>query len=240
MTRQPQAPTDELNTSAKKVSMSGGHVNKTADPLHGDRQQLIEEAAETMHDAYEEAAVREGWETQERSRKPWSEVPEANKRTMLVAVEAALAVFEKAQAPTDEEREDMIAWLMRDQGHDLSPLGRDYTDAEIADMLRRPAQTEPTVDEREALSNFLFSVYEHGSQPNALREADAILSFLASIRPAQTEPTDAQIEVIADSIESFFEEHVHMARRLCPDVWKRDLALVVLKAAFTAGQEGQS
>ena len=55
--------------------------------------------------------------------------------------------------------------------------------------------------------------------------------------PAQTEPTDAQIEVIADSIESFFEEHIHMARRLYPDVWKRDLALVVLKAAFTAGQE---
>ena len=50
----------------------------------------------------------------------------------------------------------------------------------------------PTNDEREALSNFLFSVYEHGSQPNALREADAILSFLASIRPAQTEPTDEE------------------------------------------------
>ena len=29
-----QAPTDELNTSAKKVYMSGGHVNKTADSLH--------------------------------------------------------------------------------------------------------------------------------------------------------------------------------------------------------------
>ena len=53
----------------------------------------------------------------------------------------------------------------------------------------------------------------------------------------QTEPTDAQIEAVADSIESFFEEHVHMARRLYPDVWKRDLALVVLKDAFTAGQE---
>lgn len=54
------------------------------------------------------------------------------------------AFIEKAQAPADEEREDMIAWLMRDHGDDLSPLGRDYTDAEIADMLRRPAQTEPT------------------------------------------------------------------------------------------------
>ena len=65
-------------------------------------------------------------------------------RSLLVTGEINPGSFEKAQAPTDEEREDMIAWLMRDQGDDLSPLGRDYTDAEIADMLRRPAQTEPT------------------------------------------------------------------------------------------------
>ena len=39
-------------------------------------------------------------------------------------------------------------------------------------------------DERRALSEFLFTVYDHGTQPNALREADAILSFLASRRPA--------------------------------------------------------
>ena len=58
------------------------------------------------------------------------------------------AFIKKAQAPTDDEREDMIAWLMRDHGDDLSPLGRDYTDAEIADMLRRPAQGEPTDGER--------------------------------------------------------------------------------------------
>lgn len=52
-----------------------------------------------------------------------------------------------------------------------------------------------------------------------------------------SEPTDTQIEAIADIIEAFFEERIHMARRLYPDVWKRDLALVVLKAAFTAGQD---
>ena len=46
----------------------------------------IEHLCEVMHDAYEAAAVQEGWETQERSRKPWSEVPEANKATMRVAV----------------------------------------------------------------------------------------------------------------------------------------------------------
>lgn len=54
------------------------------------RAQLVEKACEVMHDAYESAAVNNGWETQARSRKPWSEVPEANKATMRVAVSALL------------------------------------------------------------------------------------------------------------------------------------------------------
>lgn len=51
---------------------------------------FIEECCEVMHDAYEKAAVGAGWETQEKSRKPWSEVPEANKVTMRVAVGALI------------------------------------------------------------------------------------------------------------------------------------------------------
>lgn len=43
-----------------------------------------------MHDAYEAAAIRAGWETQQRSRVPWSQVPEANKETMRAAVRALL------------------------------------------------------------------------------------------------------------------------------------------------------
>jgi aminoglycoside/choline kinase family phosphotransferase len=50
----------------------------------------IETACEVMHDAYEEAANATGWETQKASRKPWAEVPEANKETMRVAVSALL------------------------------------------------------------------------------------------------------------------------------------------------------
>lgn len=53
----------------------------------------------------------------------------------------------------------------------------------------------PAARDREALSEFLFTVYEHGTQPNALREADAILSFLASRRPAQA-PTDEEREAL--------------------------------------------
>lgn len=50
----------------------------------------VERLCEVMHDAYEQAAIGAGWETQKASRKPWSDVPEANKATMRVAVRALL------------------------------------------------------------------------------------------------------------------------------------------------------
>jgi len=54
----------------------------------------VERLCEVMHDAYEAAAVEQGWQTQERSRKPWSEVPEANKATMRAAVTALIDYLE--------------------------------------------------------------------------------------------------------------------------------------------------
>lgn len=50
----------------------------------------IDHLCEVMHDAYEKAAAGAGWETQEASRKPWADVPEANKTTMRAAVAALL------------------------------------------------------------------------------------------------------------------------------------------------------
>jgi hypothetical protein len=50
----------------------------------------VERLCVVMHDAYEAAAVQAGWETQARSRKPWADVPEANKATMRAAVTALL------------------------------------------------------------------------------------------------------------------------------------------------------
>lgn len=47
---------------------------------------LTERLCEEMHDRYEAAAVEAGWETQQRSRVPWVDVPEANKATMRAAV----------------------------------------------------------------------------------------------------------------------------------------------------------
>lgn len=48
----------------------------------------VDRLCEVMHDAYGEAAAKAGWETQERSRKPWADVPEANKAAMRHAVHA--------------------------------------------------------------------------------------------------------------------------------------------------------
>lgn len=59
-------------------------------------EEQVEAMCEVMHDAYERAAASEGWETQERSRKPWAEVPEANRRTMRVAVRAVLEAAREA------------------------------------------------------------------------------------------------------------------------------------------------
>jgi hypothetical protein len=50
----------------------------------------VEQACIIMHDAYERAATETGWETQARSRVPWSQVPEANQQTMRIAVRALL------------------------------------------------------------------------------------------------------------------------------------------------------
>lgn len=47
-------------------------------------------ACKIMHDAYELAAIKHKWSTQERSRVPWEDVPEENKRTMRAAVTAVV------------------------------------------------------------------------------------------------------------------------------------------------------
>jgi hypothetical protein len=53
-------------------------------------EDLVESLCHVLHDAYEAAAAKAGWETQARSRVPWEDVPEANKVTMRAAVAALL------------------------------------------------------------------------------------------------------------------------------------------------------
>ena len=56
---------------------------------------LLEEACIAAHDAYEAAAHEAGWATNPQSRKPWAEVPEANKAAMRAGIGAALALIEQ-------------------------------------------------------------------------------------------------------------------------------------------------
>lgn len=65
----------------------------------------IERACEVMHDAYESAAVAAGWATQTASRKPWADVPEANKMAMRAAVGALFAHLHRALGQGEGERE---------------------------------------------------------------------------------------------------------------------------------------
>ncbi len=114
--------------------------------------------------------------------------------------------FEKAHTPTDDERSDMIAWLMRDHPNDLSPRGRDYTDAEIANALRRTVQGEPTATSipRYAMLDVWMALYGHENSQafdgfyEGAGYAEAWATLLAAIRARaaepQGEPTDAQVD----------------------------------------------
>lgn len=78
-------------------------------------QEQIETLCEVMHDAYEQAALETGWETQVSSRKLWSSVPEANKATMRVAVRSMVesVAFSENLAKRDRD----IAARAWDEGH---------------------------------------------------------------------------------------------------------------------------
>lgn len=59
----------------------------------------VEIACAIMHDAYELAAMKAGWETNKLSRVPWSQVPEANKKTMRAAVIAVCPYIQGLAGP---------------------------------------------------------------------------------------------------------------------------------------------
>lgn len=79
--------------------------------------QLVERLCVAQHDAYEAAATREGWETQAASRKPWSDVPEANRATMRASVGAVLdllAAEGRLTAPPEPEPAGARPWDVKD------------------------------------------------------------------------------------------------------------------------------
>ena len=76
--------------SAREAAEVAGE-GEEAERASGGDSEALEHLAHALHDAYEAAAIESGWETQERSRKPWADVPDANKETMRRALTTLLA-----------------------------------------------------------------------------------------------------------------------------------------------------
>lgn len=86
---------------------------------------LIESLCIVLHDAYETAAAEAGWETQADSRKPWADVPEANRVTMRASVRALLAAdpLRRALDTPSDELIDRIAGQVKNGRYPLGIRG---------------------------------------------------------------------------------------------------------------------
>ena len=73
----------EMRAALVSVAIAEQEALVKRDPTTDD---LTERLCEEMHDRYEAAAAGAGWETNPESRKPWADVPEANKVTMRAAI----------------------------------------------------------------------------------------------------------------------------------------------------------
>lgn len=160
---------------------------------------------------------------------------------------AASAAF-KARGGAPDWEEDAVARDLIIRWH-----LRGFEDGEK--FARRPSQTEPTDDEREALRKALGSVlsedtldctrvweaWHYGTMteddfvPVMERSDEIIAAILAAgfRRPAQTEPTDAQVQAAIQG------RYAALSRRSV-NVTETHLMRAALKAAFTTGQEEQS
>lgn len=118
------------------------------------REEAIEQACIVMHDAYEAAAVREGWETRHASRKPWADVPGANKATMRAAVRALAdaGLLRTEAAPVDDETARLHAYI-EDQHERLRRCAEQMEDAEAErDELRRQVEAVASLARIQAIS----------------------------------------------------------------------------------------
>lgn len=76
----------------------------------------VEALCVLFHNTYEDAALDHGWETQEGSRRPWDDVPEANKETMRTTIASLLAAGYSLPDPTRDAALRAEAW---DEGVEL-------------------------------------------------------------------------------------------------------------------------
>lgn len=117
-------------TEARAVGKARSHEQRLA--------HRVERYCEVMHDAYERAAVGAGWETQQVSRKPWADVPEANKVTMRAAVAALLQAIDQERVhPEPTFTASEVKELTTTATAVALALGRKEAGEEIAFALRR-------------------------------------------------------------------------------------------------------
>lgn len=75
----------------EKTGENEGSVSTDAScPIHGKNRQ-IENIAREFHDAYERLAPSKGWETQERSRTSFEDLPPENRELMIAVVAELIA-----------------------------------------------------------------------------------------------------------------------------------------------------
>ena len=55
----------------------------------------IEKIAELMHNIYEDKAREFGWSTQDKTRVPFNDLPESNRKTMLAVAEVVISTIRR-------------------------------------------------------------------------------------------------------------------------------------------------
>ena len=86
-----------LTYSQRQAAIDVGQAHQSlANALHDHPQNLVEVLSRASHDAYEAAAAEHGWSTQEASRVPWAEVPDANKAVVRASVRAVMDTLRSA------------------------------------------------------------------------------------------------------------------------------------------------
>ncbi|GGO59066.1 hypothetical protein GCM10010910_01120 [Microbacterium nanhaiense] len=115
---------------------------------------------------------------------------------------------------TEQTNADIIAWLRRAHTFDLSPLGHEYTDAQIADALEAAdqraelAEANLSVEESKnagyrAKNNQLAAVVEKSLA--VVTDSDQGDSFLPLLTVLESAPADALREHDAALIDSLIE-----------------------------------
>lgn len=186
------------------------------------REELIEEARKAVHAVIPGSGPYDSWNAAKSQGMDF----------LGDIAEAAFAVFEKAQAPTDDEREalaqasvdserlrQIAEWLSMEHGHEETAKRVNIIADRHDALARRPAQTEPSHG-----CSWACGVNKYGADEHA-----------------QTEPTEKQVEAAAREYHergngegSFDRVADHIRASLLFRI------RAALRAAFTAGQEEQS